>query len=153
MDHEYGTDMLGPGLKGWDWYSLQLSDKTEVMAFLIRSQKGGIEPTSSATVIGKKGLKRHLSKKDFKVIVLETWKSPHSKALYPAGWRLEIFPELLELIIKPNLADQEMLTSGSTGTIYWEGSVSVAGTRGGKPVSGEGYVELTGYDKPFKAPM
>ena len=153
MDHEYGTDMLGPGLKGWDWFALQLSDKTEIMVYLLRSKAGGIAPTSSATVIGKKGLKRRLSKKDFEVIVLETWKSPNSHAVYPAGWRLRILPELLELSITPNLADQEMLTTESTGTIYWEGSVSVAGSKAGKPVSGQGYVELTGYANPFKAPM
>ena len=117
MDHEYGTDILGPGIKGWDWFSLQLSDNTEVMVFLVKSKKGAIEPTSSATVIGQMDLKRHLRPDDFKVTVLETWKSPSSKAVYPAGWRLQIFPESLELVIKPNLANQEMLTIRSTGTI------------------------------------
>ena len=153
MDHEYGTDILGPGIKGWDWFSLQLSDNTEVMVFLVKSKKGAIEPTSSATVIGQMDLKRHLRPDDFKVTVLETWKSPSSKAVYPAGWRLQIFPESLELVIKPNLANQEMLTIRSTGTIYWEGSVSAAGTKGGKTVTGEGYIELTGYTQPFDAPM
>jgi len=28
---------------------------------------------------------------------------------------------------------------------YWEGAVAVEGTRGGRPLRGEGYVELTGY--------
>jgi predicted secreted hydrolase len=28
---------------------------------------------------------------------------------------------------------------------YWEGAVSIAGTRDGAPIRGEGYVELTGY--------
>jgi predicted secreted hydrolase len=153
MDHEYGTDILGPGIKGWDWFSLQLSDNTEAMVFLVKSNEGAIEPTSSATVIGQKDLKRHLRSDDFKVTVLETWKSPNSKAIYPAGWRLQIFPESLVLIIKPNLANQEMLTTGSTGTIYWEGSVSAAGTKGGKTVTGQGYIELTGYAQPFDAPM
>ena len=140
-------------MKGWDWFSLQLSDKTEVMAFVIKSKNGAIAPTSSATVIDKKGLNRRLNQDDFRMTVLKTWKSPHSKAVYPAGWRLQVFPESLELIIKPNLADQEMLTNKSTGTIYWEGSVSVTGTRAGKPVNGEGYAELTGYASVFDAPM
>lgn len=46
-----------------------------------------------------------------------------------------------------------MQTSGSTGVIYWEGSVSIEGTRAGQPVVGQGYVELTGYAEPFDAPM
>lgn len=153
MDHEYGTDMLGPGLKGWDWFSLQLSDRTEVMAYVLKTERGGIGPLTSATVIESKGQNRQLSNNEFSVTALNTWKSPNSKAVYPAGWRLQIFPGLFDLTIRPRLADQEMLTYGSTGTIYWEGSVSVAGTKAGKPVTGKGYVELTGYAGPFEAPM
>jgi predicted secreted hydrolase len=153
MDHEYGTDMLGPGLKGWDWFSLQLSDRTEVMAFILRKEKGGIGPASSATVIGHQGQSRHISNDELVLTVRDTWKSPHTKVVYPAGWRLQIFPSLLDLSITPNTADQEMQTSGSTGVIYWEGSVSIEGTRAGQPVAGQGYVELTGYARPFEAPM
>lgn len=153
MDHEYSTALLEPGLQGWDWFSLQLSDQTEVMAFVLRKEKGGIGPASSATVIGNQGQNRHINNEEFAVTVQNTWKSPHSKAVYPAGWRLQIFPSLLDLTIIPNLADQEMQTSGSTGVIYWEGSVSIEGTRAGQPVVGQGYVELTGYAEPFDAPM
>ena len=32
-----------------------------------------------------------------------------------------------------------------TSFVYWEGAVRVSGTRQGRPVSGHGYVELTGY--------
>jgi predicted secreted hydrolase len=153
MDHEYSTALLEPGLQGWDWFSLQLSDKTEVMAFVLRKEKGGIGPASSATVIGNQGQNRHISNDEFVVTVRNTWKSPHTKAVYPAGWRLQIFPYALDLTITPNLADQEMQSSLSTGVIYWEGSVSIEGTRAGQPVVGQGYVELTGYAQPFDAPM
>jgi predicted secreted hydrolase len=153
MDHEYSTALLEPGLQGWDWFSLQLSDKTEVMAFVLRKEKGGIGPASSATVIGNQGQNRHISNDEFVVTVRNTWKSPHTKAVYPAGWRLQIFPYALDLTITPNLADQEMQSSLSTGVIYWEGSVSIEGTRAGQPVVGQGYVELTGYANPFDAPM
>ncbi|MGB5750394.1 MAG: lipocalin-like domain-containing protein [Desulfobacterales bacterium] len=153
MDHEYSTALLEPELRGWDWFSLQLSDQTEVMAFVLRKEEGGMGPASSATVIGNRGQKRHISKDEFLVTVRNTWKSPHSKAVYPAGWRLQIFPSQLDLTILPKLADQEMRTAGSTGVIYWEGSVSIEGTRAGQPIAGQGYVELTGYDKAFDAPM
>jgi len=153
MDHEYSTALLEPGLQGWDWFSLQLSDQTEVMAFVLRKEKGGIGPASSATVIDNGGQNHHITNHEFLVTVRSTWKSPHSKAVYPAGWRLQVFPSQLDLTIMPNLADQEMQTSGSTGRIYWEGSVSIEGTRAGRPVVGQGYVELTGYNKAFDAPM
>ncbi|MEJ2285751.1 MAG: lipocalin family protein [Desulfobacterales bacterium] len=153
MDHEYSTAMLESGLRGWDWLSLQLSDQTELMAFVLRKEHGGTGSASSATVIDKQGQSRHISRDEFELTVLDTWKSPHSGAVYPAEWRLQILPVLLDLTIRPNLADQEMRTSETTGVTYWEGSVSVAGTKTGKPVTGKGYVELTGYDRPFKAPM
>jgi predicted secreted hydrolase len=43
--------------------------------------------------------------------------------------------------VVPRVADQEMRTSFT----YWEGAVAVSGTASGHPVSGQGYVELTGY--------
>jgi predicted secreted hydrolase len=47
----------------------------------------------------------------------------------------------LDLTVTPYLDDQEMLLSYT----YWEGAVQIAGTRADAPVSGNGYVELTGY--------
>jgi predicted secreted hydrolase len=94
-----------------------------------------------------------LTKDDFRIDILDSWKSPRSKAVYPARWRLMIFPLSLELIITPKLSDQEMQTQASTGVTYWEGSVSVNGSAGKQPLKGVGYVELTGYAKSFSAPM
>ena len=153
MDHEFSTAMLEPDLKGWDWYCLQLSDQTEVMAFLLRNARGGISAASSGTFVNRQGQKRHLSKDDFAVTVLDTWKSPYSRAVYPSRWRMQIFPHALDLNILPNLSDQEMRTSKSTDVIYWEGSVSISGTNSGQPIVGQGYVELTGYAKPFDVSM
>ena len=45
-----------------------------------------------------------------------------------------------------------MATLGSSNLIYWEGSVRAAGNRGANTVGGQGYVELTGYARPFALP-
>jgi predicted secreted hydrolase len=153
MDHEFGTAALEPDLTGWDWFSLQLSDHTEVMAFLLRKTNGQVSPASSGTYVDSSGQGRHLAAENFKVNVLDTWKSPRSKAVYPVGWRLQIFPFSIDLTIAADLADQEMETGESTGVAYWEGSVSINGTKNGRPLEGLGYVELTGYAEPFEAPM
>jgi predicted secreted hydrolase len=50
--------------------------------------------------------------------------------------------------VTPLLADQELRTSRSTQVTYWEGAVAITGTKQGRPVTGQGYVELTGYDEP-----
>ena len=49
--------------------------------------------------------------------------------------------EGLELDVEPLVADQEMRTS----FVYWEGAVRLSGTGRGRPLTGRGYVELTGY--------
>ena len=153
MDHEFSSAFLEPGLKGWDWFSLQLSDRTEIMVFLLRTDDGGISAVSSGTFVDLEGKTQAIGKEDFAVTVLDTWKSPHSKAVYPSRWRLRVFPYALDLIIFTNLANQEMQTSESTGVTYWEGSVSIRGTRGATPIKGQGYVELTGYAESFDIPM
>ncbi len=36
------------------------------------------------------------------------------------------------------------------GRVYWEGSARVSGSRAGKPVAGDAYVEMTGYAEKFR---
>jgi len=153
MDHEFSTAPLESGIVGWDWFSLQLSDQTEIMLYQFRDEKGGLSSASSGTFIDASGNSRHLTIDDFSIEVLDQWKSPHSRALYPTHWRLTIFPLSIQLSVDANLSDQEMQTPASTGVTYWEGSVSVSGSVAKNPVKGMGYVELTGYAQPFKAPM
>ena len=59
----------------------------------------------------------------------------------------------MDLMIAPNLSDQEMITQQSTGVTYWEGSVSVRGIKNGRQINGHGYVELTGYAEAFDTPV
>lgn len=153
MDHEFSTAPLEPGIIGWDWFSLQLSDQTEIMLFLLRNEEGRFNPASSGTFIDVSGKPRHLTKDDFRVDVLDSWKSPRSQAVYPVHWRLTVFPLAMQLTVRANISDQEMQTPATTGVTYWEGSISINGSVGKHPVKGSGYVELTGYAQPFNAPM
>ena len=47
------------------------------------------------------------------------------------------------------MAEQELRTERSTQVTYWEGAIEGAGTSGGTPVTGLGYMELTGYAERF----
>jgi len=153
MDHEFSTEVLEPGIIGWDWFSLQLSDKTEIMVFLLRTEQGGLHAASSGTYIDADGTTRHIANAEFSVEVLDTWKSKQSKTRYPARWRLHIVPLAIDVTIVSRLPDQEMRTLRTTGIRYWEGSVSIDGTKNKQPVNGKGYVELTGYAGAFDAPL
>ena len=149
MDHEFSSAPLEDGLAGWDWFSLQLEDQTELMIYVLRQKSGGNSAASSATFVKASGEAVRLSYNDFQVEVLERWKSPRSGAAYPSRWRIRVIPLNLELSIVPNLFDQELITEKSTRVTYWEGSVSISGRSGENPVEGFGYVEMTGYAKPF----
>jgi predicted secreted hydrolase len=141
MDHEFSTSALGKGLVGWDWFSLQLSDGSEVMLFTLRGEDGSIDEFSSGTVIDKDGTTWPLARKDFNVEATGRWKSPTSGAEYPSGWHIQIPSEQLDLQIEPRIQNQELNLS----FVYWEGAVQFSGSHRGTPVTGNGYIELTGY--------
>ena len=153
MDHEFSTAPLQPGITGWDWFSLQLSDRTEIMIFLLRQPDGTLNPASSGTYVLPSGQMQHLSRGDVRIEPLSHWTSPHSGARYPVEWRVAVVPLDVELTVRANLDDQEMRTPNSTNVVYWEGSVQAKGTRNETAIDGVGYVELTGYAQPFDAPM
>ena len=141
MDREWSTSVLSDDLRGWDWFALQLTNGQELMVYQIRRQSGELHPLSSGTLVAVDGTPRTLTSADFQIEVLQTWQSPTDGTAYPAQWRVRIPGEALELTITPYLADQEMHTL----IRYWEGAVRAQGTVQGRPLEGDGYVELTGY--------
>jgi len=141
MDHEFSTSALSKAQVGWDWFSIQLEDNSELMVFQIRRADGSVDPFSSGTFIKPDGSKVSLAREDFNLEVVATWKSEASGATYPAAWTLRVPSLNLQLQIEPLLADQELNLSYA----YWEGAVSVVGRQNGVEKLGKGYVELTGY--------
>lgn len=140
-DHEFSTGALSAGQVGWDWFSIQLVDGSELMVFQIRRSNGTIDPFSSGTWINPNGELILLERKDFEIQVEDSWRSSNSGAEYPSRWTLKIPLLDLNLAVAPLLADQEMNVSYN----YWEGAVEVDGTAQGASISGSGYVEMTGY--------
>ena len=150
MDHEFFTHQLEPDQAGWDWLSLQLDDNTELMFFRIRRKDGSIDPYSAGTVVDSGGRTTHLRQTDFTLEPLgKSWTSPETHAVYPIAWRIEI-PRLgLTLQASTPLASQELAGNTRLNPNYWEGAITVTGNRGLKPLQGLGYLEMTGYDRPF----
>lgn len=145
MDHEFGSADLGKDIVGWDWFSLQLSDSTELMWYALRRADGSVDPVSSGTMVLVDGQAYPLNGQDLTIQSLAYWTSPRSQARYPQRWRLSAPSLGLDLDVRSLLADQELNTAHSTRVTYWEGAVSATGQAHGAPVTGQGYVELTGY--------
>jgi predicted secreted hydrolase len=135
MDHQWGNFVVTAALK-WDWYSLQLDDRTDLMLYVLRGSSAvyGTEVLADGTT-------RDLAAGAVLVKTTGQWTSPHTGAVYPAGWQLTL-PDGATLNVEPVLEDQELyFPAAAQGSLaYWEGAVSVSGDR-----SGVGYVELTGY--------
>jgi predicted secreted hydrolase len=150
MDHEFGSGDLGYEMVGWDWFSVQLDNRTELMLYHLRRADGRPDPVSSGTLIFPDGRAHHLTLADFQVDALDRWTSRSSGARYPSRWRISIPSHGLTLELKSLLADQELITRRSTQVTYWEGAVRAWGTLRNASVAGQGYVELTGYAERFR---
>ncbi len=149
MDHEFFTHELEPNQAGWDWVSLQLDDNTELMLYRFRHKDGTLDPFSSGTYIDADGKSRFLSVSDFTMTPHgETFTSPATHASYPIQWRVTVPSLKLDVELRTPLADQELVSQGNASLTYWEGAITINGTRGGAPATGVGYLEMTGYSKP-----
>ncbi len=147
-DHEFFT--LGPGqtFPSWDWFSIQLDDRSSLMLYGLRLPDGEYDPASRGTYIAADGKVTHLHRGDFTLTPGTTWHSNASGADYPIFWTISI-PRLdIHLNMSTPLANQEMLAEPTGGSpTYWEGASRFEGTKDGSPIHGKGYLEMLGYAK------
>lgn len=140
FDHEWSSSALSADQSGWDWFSLRLSDGTDLMVFRLRDKGDPKEDFYSGTLVRRDGGKTILSTGEIDLRALDHWTSD-SGIRYPVRWRLSVPAQDLELTIEPWLEDQEFAHSFR----YWEGAVGATGRHAGARVEAEGYVELAGY--------
>ena len=133
MDHEWFTEQLASDQVGWDWFSIQLDNNTELMLFELRRKDGSIDPYSSGTFIDQRGVAKHLRREDFSLQPLSLWHK------YPVAWRVRVPSLNIDLVCKAVLPDQELRTKTGVQN-YWEGAVDYSGSQ-----TGVGYLEMTGY--------
>ena len=145
MDHEWFTHQLERSQQGWDWFSVQLQNGSELMLFELRDTGGGIDPFSSGTYIAPDGRAQHLKREDFTLQPLDYWKSPRTGARYPVLWKIAVLSLGITLECQAAIPEQELVPEQKGSPVYWEGAVTF---RGSSP--GVGYLEMTGYDKPVK---
>ena len=139
FDHQWG-DFISVTSGGWDWMSLRFYDGRDLMLTEVWDERRRLV-LGYATLSGA-GRALHLTGDEFTTIPLDIWTSPRTFTTYPSAWRILVPVLGLDVVVQPVLADQELDTRRSTGTIYWEGLVDII--RNGRSV-GYGYVELTGY--------
>ena len=144
MDREYGAWEQGGG---WDWFSIQFDDNSELMIYQFQDETGTMQGKSTGTFVAADGSCTYLIRKDFEIEPLTYWTSEKTEATYPASWTVRVPLLDINVEVASLIGDQELDTRGSTMVVYWEGACSVIGTRGGRDVRGRAYVELVGYDR------
>jgi predicted secreted hydrolase len=135
MDHEFFSNSMAPDQAGWDWFSLQFNDGSELMLYRLRRKDGSIEPYSSGTYIDAAGKTKKLRLEDFKLEPGRKW------TMYPIEWKIRVPSLSLDLAVSTRLPQQELKGMNT----YWEGAVEVTGSR-----TGSGYLEMTGYAAPVR---
>jgi predicted secreted hydrolase len=150
MDHEFFTSSMAANEAGWDWLSLQLADGADLMLYRMRHTDGSVDPYSSGSYVDAGGKARFLSASDFAMTPADDfWTSAATKAKYPMRWHVSIPSLKMDLNVTTPLKSQELVSR--FGTSYWEGAIDVGGTQAQSPLSGHGYLEMTGYAEPGKS--
>jgi predicted secreted hydrolase len=139
LDHEWSSELLAPDALGWDWLGANLDGGGALMAFRIRGKDGAtLWANATYRVAGAQPVV--FGPEAVRFTALRTWKSPRTGTVYPVAMEIEAGGKTWR--VAPLIDDQELDARASTGTLYWEGAVSVDGANG---VRGRGYLELTGY--------
>lgn len=144
LDHEWSSEYLPEGARGWDWIGINLHDGGSLMAFRMRDADGKAMWTAG-TLASAGGDPRALAPHEVEFLPGRRWRSPRTGTEYPVEWNLVIAGRRLRLA--PLMDDQELDSSGSTGAVYWEGAVRLL--EDGREI-GRGYLEMTGYAERLK---
>ena len=87
MDHEFFTHSLESNQSGWDWFSLQFRNGSELMLYRIRLKDGSVEPYSSGTYVAADGKSTHLTSAEYTLEPTQAadqmWTSPNNEGPIP----------------------------------------------------------------------
>src|SRR5207249_1280111 len=84
FDHQWGD--FDPTLNGsgWDWFSAQFDDDTELMLFVIRRQDGNVSQ-AFGTFVDAGGKTTDLAQDEIATEATGSWTSPATGIAYPSG--------------------------------------------------------------------
>jgi len=137
LDREWSTSALGPDQAGWDWFSLQLEDGSDLMYYRLRRKDGSADPHSRGSVQLADGTRRDLRPATVELQPLDWWQGPEGER-YPIAWTLSVRPLDRQLTVRALMPEQLM----DLTVRYWEGAVEILE---GDETVGYGYLEMAGY--------
>ena len=140
IDHEWSDEILHPDAVGWDWIGINLFDGSALTAFVLRRRDGStLWAGGSFRAAGQAA--RIFAADEVRFEPGRRWRSPQTAASYPVQWQVQTPAGRWQ--VRSLMDEQELDSSGSTGTVYWEGLSELLDADGRRV--GLGYLEMTGY--------
>lgn len=134
LDREWSTSALDADQNGWDWFSLQFDDGTELMVYQLRERDGGVDPLSEGSWTAVDGVQQRLNATALALEPLDWWTGPDGID-YAVRWRLQ---HRDTTYIVEALLDAQYLPLALP---YWEGAVQIRHEQSGT-IAGRGYLEM-----------
>jgi predicted secreted hydrolase len=138
MDHVWGDIPLPGGPIVWDRLQLQLDDGSELAVVRSRRRDGGGTPTLDGFLVAPSGEAQPLESTSVTLEAERVWRDG-SGLSFPVDWRLS--GDGMDLAVTA-LVDDQVATFGEP---IWAGAVAAHGEVNGRPVSGLGTLQLSGY--------
>lgn len=139
MDHQW---MAEYAQKGWDWFSVQLEDNTDIIFWQIINGDGSVQSRDLTMMFPDESI---YHTEDLGLEKTSTWTSPETGKVYGTVWRITESQHDLDLEITVRYDEQEILLFRDQPLVasqFWEGGTTVSGELDGRDVSGIGYAEL-----------
>ncbi len=150
LDHEWSSEILPAGARGWDWIGINLHDGGGLMGFQMRDGEGRAI-WGAGTLSDAAGRATVLSADELRFTPVRRWRSPRTGIEYPVEWTLAL-ADGRRFRLQALMDDQELDSRASTGAIYWEGAVRLFAIEDAGATAtaqerevGQGYLEMTGY--------
>ncbi len=148
FDRQYG-DLARAITHGWQWFAIELDTNVQIMLFDFLGDSGEVsENESFGSITDENGVTSDIKgHKNFTVISINQWTSPHTGCVYPSGWIVRINGQ--SYTVMPDVLDQELYKTEDMREIialsptYWEGKSSVYTSN--NSLGGKAYVELNGF--------
>ena len=141
FDHTWGPLPATGGQLVRNNFVLQLSDGSAIALSQSRRRDGSGKPVNSGFVIQPDDNTMTLEHDGIEILSDAYWTSSESGIRYPVEWIIRTPNRSILLAVKPwdeRLETTDLLTN-------WSGPISISGKLGGKPVTGFGQMQLTGY--------
>lgn len=139
MDHQWMEETLQ---NGWDWFSIQLDDDTDIICWQIVNSDGLIQSRDLTIMFSDESIYHTI---DLDIDKVSSWTSPETGELYGTAWSITEAGHDMYLEVTAQYSEQEILMFTDQPLMswqFWEGGVIVSGEMDGNDVSGIGYAEL-----------